>query len=687
MKTSKILALTTLILIVNSFPGWASERPEFYRELKIGTGWDATRPGDFQPMGMWEPACIIYESLVNLDAENRPVPCLAKKWEVSPDGLVYTFCLEEGVRFHDGTPLNAEAVIINFEKLGPMGWQPLYGAVDSLSAEGPLIVRFALKRPVPLFFIHLAGSKCGIVAPSVIVPAKTTGTPPIAEVAKMVKKGGQDSMGAAKIKMDSQRAKTIVQRTAQKAVYNSGDMPGEMTMLEKGKSDGMPMDRNMVENGKPDGMTMPRNMGESGKRVGMQVTPTRVEIEKADGKPMPRIMLARGKSGDMIMPRTLMENGKPGGMPMKRNMVESEKPSGMPPGMKKGMMKAKGMGAMCSYVVARPVGTGPYKWEAPAYRRAESFSVGMNESYRQGKPVFERITWLVIPDPSARAIALETGEIHMTGQSPNAALTEENVIALRRSDTIRLVRDNNWGARLVLINHTRPPFDRPGARKALAHAVDFEAIQALLTEMALVCPGPLGPGTSFAHPSNEFPEYNPVKARALLDAAGLKDTNGNGIREFDGKDISIRITTAKSGALGVLICEYLNKVGLEAAIRPREGGSVFEVLRRMDFDLAVHPNIPSFYLELYHTFHSGGRWSVNLNDPEIDALLDRHMKTSDMEAFIGLGHRIQEKIREKGIILLGINESKIVAYDKRLGEFMFPPEEWVGSLQEIWKIK
>src|SRR5438046_6325956 len=55
---------------------------------------------------MW----AIYEPLVNLSADSRRiVPGLAESWEVSPDGLSYTFRLRRGVRFHDGATFDAQA--------------------------------------------------------------------------------------------------------------------------------------------------------------------------------------------------------------------------------------------------------------------------------------------------------------------------------------------------------------------------------------------------------------------------------------------------------------------------------------------------------------------------------------------------------------------------------------------------
>ena len=43
------------------------------------------------------------------DKDLNPVPDLVKRWDVSPDGLVYTFYLQEGVQFHDGTDMDAQA--------------------------------------------------------------------------------------------------------------------------------------------------------------------------------------------------------------------------------------------------------------------------------------------------------------------------------------------------------------------------------------------------------------------------------------------------------------------------------------------------------------------------------------------------------------------------------------------------
>lgn len=63
------------------------------------------------------PLTSVYDTLVYQSLDGRFVPGLAERWEVSEDGLVYTFYLRRNVAFHDGTPFNAEAVRFNLDRI------------------------------------------------------------------------------------------------------------------------------------------------------------------------------------------------------------------------------------------------------------------------------------------------------------------------------------------------------------------------------------------------------------------------------------------------------------------------------------------------------------------------------------------------------------------------------------------
>ncbi|MBV9547724.1 MAG: ABC transporter substrate-binding protein, partial [Chloroflexi bacterium] len=59
----------------------------------------------------------IYERLVYIGKDRQPHPWLAQKWEISPDGKQITFTLRPGVKFHDGTNLDAAAVKFDFDRI------------------------------------------------------------------------------------------------------------------------------------------------------------------------------------------------------------------------------------------------------------------------------------------------------------------------------------------------------------------------------------------------------------------------------------------------------------------------------------------------------------------------------------------------------------------------------------------
>jgi peptide/nickel transport system substrate-binding protein len=121
----------------------------------------------------------VYEGLVAFGSgTTQIVPALAEKWETSPDGLVWTFRMRPGVQFHDGTPVDAEAVRFTMQRLfdasGPtrppeVPYREYFtGCIASIEAPDPATVVFRLKEPYAPFLPNLCMFSAGIVSPTAV---------------------------------------------------------------------------------------------------------------------------------------------------------------------------------------------------------------------------------------------------------------------------------------------------------------------------------------------------------------------------------------------------------------------------------------------------------------------------------------------------------------------------------------
>ncbi len=122
----------------------------------------------------------IYEGLVGLKYGTYDLePRLAESWEISDDGLVYTFKLRPGVKFHDGTDFNAEAVKFSFERqrdenhpahggLTYRGASSYLGPVDTIEVVDDLTLKITLSDPSGPFLARVSGMTMKIISPAAL---------------------------------------------------------------------------------------------------------------------------------------------------------------------------------------------------------------------------------------------------------------------------------------------------------------------------------------------------------------------------------------------------------------------------------------------------------------------------------------------------------------------------------------
>lgn len=112
----------------------------------------------------------IFEGLTRFGPDGTILPALAESWDISEDGLTYTFHLHEGVTFHDGSTLTAEDVVFSFDRArgedSVNAQKGLFASIASVDAPDDLTAVVTLSRPEGNLLFNLAWGDAVIVSPA-----------------------------------------------------------------------------------------------------------------------------------------------------------------------------------------------------------------------------------------------------------------------------------------------------------------------------------------------------------------------------------------------------------------------------------------------------------------------------------------------------------------------------------------
>jgi peptide/nickel transport system substrate-binding protein len=342
-----------------------------------------------------------------------------------------------------------------------------------------------------------------------------------------------------------------------------------------------------------------------------------------------------------------------------------------------------------------PVGTGPFKFKS--WKAKDNIIIVRNDDYWGEKPHLSEVMYRVIPEAGARMMALRTGEVDI-------------VVKPNPSDLPAFSKDAKFTVASVMgnrvffngFNTLLPPTDDVRVRQALSMAVDVKGIVDNILEGAAAMPksylGPTVFGFSDMHLQERYP-YNPEKAKALLAEAGWKDSNGDGILDKDGKNLTIRFLGAKNRYLmDAESCEAVQamfqKIGVETKLDFFEWSATFSLIRgeKLDYNLItagwVLPN-PDADVSLYALFHSSSflpkGWNFcRFKDPRIDQLLDEARASGDQAKRKVMYKEIQDTLAEQAVwIPIYVTKETYVMSSKVKG-FVSHPVEYIFDLQPVW---
>jgi peptide/nickel transport system substrate-binding protein len=119
----------------------------------------------------------VFEGLTRFASDGAIIAGLAKSWEISDDGLVYTFSLNDGVMFHDGTDMNGDDVKFSLDRAraedSTNAQKALFAGISDVAVIDPMTVQVTLSEPNGNFLFNMAWGDAVIVASESIDTIKT----------------------------------------------------------------------------------------------------------------------------------------------------------------------------------------------------------------------------------------------------------------------------------------------------------------------------------------------------------------------------------------------------------------------------------------------------------------------------------------------------------------------------------
>ena len=260
---------------------------------------------------------------------------------------------------------------------------------------------------------------------------------------------------------------------------------------------------------------------------------------------------------------------------------------------------AKGIG---TYPALDDVASGPF--QLTEWKKGQFWRMEANPNFWRGQVAIDEVIFRVFRNADAMVAALKSGEIDAAHNVPAATFPD-----LATTEGIVGIEGEQGGFDYLVLNSYagKPPRDEskfaephPALldlrfRQAIAHAIDKETL------VERVYSGIGTPGTTMSPSANpawipeltaeDDYEFDLEKSKQILEDAGYTDSNGDGIREYEGENIvlryAIRTESEYSKPYAGFITGWLKEIGIDTTSKSYDDGQLIEVAGEGDFDLYV----------------------------------------------------------------------------------------------------
>lgn len=244
-----------------------------------------------------------------------------------------------------------------------------------------------------------------------------------------------------------------------------------------------------------------------------------------------------------------------------------------------------------------PVGAGPFKFVD--YERGDKLRLSAFGGYFDAKVKLSGVTFRILPDETVRLLELKKGNIHLL-QNP---ITPAVLPWLEKQKGIILQKKIGTNVSYIGFNMEDEILRKPEVRRAIAHAINRDAIiKHLLKGMAVKTSSLIAPANRYYAKNLESAEFNPQKAKKLLDEAGYPQPS-------EGKPrFTLTYKTSKNPTrkkIAEVFARQLEEVGIKVTIQSYEWGTFFADIKKGSFQMYSLTWVGIADPDIYHyIFHS-----------------------------------------------------------------------------------
>ncbi len=308
------------------------------------------------------------------------------------------------------------------------------------------------------------------------------------------------------------------------------------------------------------------------------------------------------------------------------------------------------------------VGTGPFlftEWvpnDHVTFTRWEDYGGWNPVQMHEGPAYLNTVTIKFIGEDAVLGSMVDTGDAHIVQELPAAYVAD-----YQDNPNAGFLVGYQAGTGLQMVmNTTSAPLDQIQVRQALQYATDRETLNDLLYDgLYLTNYGPLNKVHPCYWDGDEavYP-YDPEKAKALLEEAGWKDEDGDGVREAhgvpgveDGQPLDIRFTVLHHQEIGEGLQQQWKDVGINVLVEIVAGPIQLDMVQKRDFDLMYErqrspdPRILDQIWNSKYAVPGGWAWTGWVN-PELDAILEQVASAPDFDVRCEQAKVAQQMIME-----------------------------------------